>query len=65
MVFAMFDVDGDGVISALDLRRILDMMVGKSLSPETAAAVVSRTLEEADADNDGRISFEDFDQVRS
>jgi len=43
---------------------VLDMMVGKTMSPSAAAAVVQKTMEEADLDQDGRISFEDFEQVR-
>jgi serine/threonine-protein phosphatase 2B regulatory subunit len=58
-------VDGDGWISEGDLRKLLGLLAGKALSPNAVAAVVARTLADADADRDGRISFEDFVQVRA
>lgn len=61
-VFRMFDVDGDGSVSAGDLRALLGLMVGKTLAAEGVEAVVAQTLEVADVDRDGRISFDDFER---
>lgn len=62
-VFRLYDVDEDGAISRADLTKLLGMMVGRSMTPEQMATVVNMTLEEADRDGDGRISFEDFERV--
>jgi serine/threonine-protein phosphatase 2B regulatory subunit len=59
----LYDIDGDGVISEGDLRKLLEMLVGKTMSPSTIDAVIAVTLAEADKDRDGRISYEDFEQV--
>lgn len=61
-VFKLFDVDEDGFISEADLRACVDLMVGKTISPSNAAAIVAHTLSSADVDGDGRISFDDFAQ---
>jgi len=63
VVFRLYDIDGDGVISEGDLRKLLGMLVGKTMSPSTIDAVIAVTLAEADKDRDGRISYEDFEQV--
>jgi serine/threonine-protein phosphatase 2B regulatory subunit len=63
-VFRLYDVDGDGAISEADLRVVLEMIVGASMPPPTVAQVISMTIASADKDGDGRISFEDFEQVR-
>ncbi len=36
------------------------MMAGQSLSPKGCEAVIARTLQQTDADRDGRISPDDF-----
>lgn len=63
-VFRLYDVDEDGAISRADLTKLLSMMVGRSMTAEQMASVVTMTMEEADRDGDGRISFEDFERVR-
>lgn len=62
-VFRLYDVDEDGAISRADLTKLLSMMVGRSMTAEQMGTVVSMTMEEADRDGDGRISFEDFERV--
>ena len=63
-VFRLFDMDGDGHISRDDLCALLALTVGTAILPATVEEIISRTIAGADADGDGRISFEDFEQVR-
>ena len=65
MVFRLYDIDGDGMISPSDLKKLLEIMVGKAMSPATMEAVIESTLQEADCDKDGKISYEDFEQSLS
>ena len=62
--FIIFDVDGDGYISSDDMRKVLNLLVGTNMSPAAVSEVIRRTMETADIDRDGRISFEDFSAVR-
>ncbi|KAK8916427.1 putative calcium-binding protein CML19 [Platanthera zijinensis] len=54
-VFCYFDEDGDGKISAAELRNCL-RAVGEELSPEEAEEVV----ESSDSDGDGMLEYHDF-----
>lgn len=54
-VFAHFDTDGDGKISASELRAYF-RSVGETLSVSEAQCVI----DDHDADGDGLIDFEDF-----
>lgn len=56
--FDMFDADGDGVITADEVRKILEQ-TEQELSEED----VEQVIRDADSDGDGRISFDEF--VRS
>ncbi|KAI9321134.1 hypothetical protein DFJ73DRAFT_876795 [Zopfochytrium polystomum] len=59
--FNVYDVDGDGLIGASDLRTVLKLMVGKSISDEEVRVLVDQTIADADTvDRDGSISFEEF-----
>ena len=63
-VFRLFDVDGDGFVTVEDLAKLLDLLVGQSISPQTREEIIRRTIAEADEDRDGRISYDDFSLVR-
>lgn len=54
-MFRYFDMDNDGKISALELRRYFNS-IGEILSQEEAQEVI----DELDSDNDGMLVFEDF-----
>ena len=55
-VFASFDCDADGKISAAELRGCMRATLGEDVPAEEAEALVAS----ADADGDGFISLEEF-----
>ncbi|XP_072996049.1 putative calcium-binding protein CML19 [Typha latifolia] len=54
-IFTRFDADGDGKISAAELRRVVKT-VGEELTADDAEAAVKS----ADSDGDGLLDLEDF-----
>ncbi|MEV5414088.1 EF-hand domain-containing protein [Thermopolyspora sp. NPDC052614] len=53
--FDLVDSDDDGLISAQELVRLMDVM-GRQITPEAASAAIAKI----DADGDGKISLEEF-----
>ncbi|MFF5207922.1 EF-hand domain-containing protein [Streptosporangium sp. NPDC000396] len=53
--FRILDVDGDGLISAAEMMRLMEVL-GQPLTPEAAKAAMDRI----DLDGDGLISLEEF-----
>ena len=53
--FKIFDVDGDGFVTAEEIKAVLNKL-GKSVTDEAAVAMVKA----ADVDGDGRISLNEF-----
>jgi len=60
VIFRIFDVDGDGAISEADLRAVLKLLVGDTLSADAVDEIVLQTLRDADREGTGVISREDF-----
>ncbi|KAL1922409.1 uncharacterized protein VTP21DRAFT_9948 [Calcarisporiella thermophila] len=58
--FKVYDMDRDGYISNGELFLVLKMMVGNNLRDQQLQQIVDKTIMEADKDQDGRISFEEF-----
>ncbi|KAI8900411.1 hypothetical protein BC833DRAFT_276272 [Globomyces pollinis-pini] len=58
--FKVYDVDQDGKISYDDLFLMLKTMVGNSLNDSQIVNVVEQTLLDADSNQDGAISFDEF-----
>ncbi|OSX80904.1 hypothetical protein BU14_0031s0074 [Porphyra umbilicalis] len=59
--FRVYDVDGDGFISAADLTQVLHMMVGEdNLDEATTTRIVQKVIDDADTDGDDRISRDEF-----
>ena len=54
--FRMFDKDGSGIISADEIREVLQFGGSNSMSAEAVDAVIKQV----DANGDGEISFEEF-----
>ncbi|WP_326826067.1 EF-hand domain-containing protein [Streptosporangium sp. NBC_01639] len=53
--FRIIDVDGDGLISATEMTRLMEVL-GQPITPEAAEAAIARI----DLDGDGLISLEEF-----
>ena len=58
--FKVYDIDRDGFISNGELFIVLKMMVGNNLKDIQLQQIVDKTIMEADKDQDGKISFEEF-----
>lgn len=58
--FSMYDLNKNGYITRDEFKFILNMMVGSNITPDQLESIADRTITEADADNDGKISFEEF-----
>jgi serine/threonine-protein phosphatase 2B regulatory subunit len=61
--FQVYDMDCDGYISNGELFQVLKMMVGDNLDAVQLQQIVDKTILEADKDKDGRISFDEFQQM--
>lgn len=61
--FKVYDIDRDGYISNGELFIVLKMMVGNNLKDVQLQQIVDKTIMEADKDQDGRISFEEFTEM--
>ncbi|KAI9003372.1 putative calcineurin protein [Hyaloraphidium curvatum] len=61
--FKVYDMDRDGFISNGELFLVLKMMVGNNLRDQQLQQIVDKTIMEADQDEDGKISFEEFMRV--
>ena len=53
LLFAVFDKDGNGTISASELKKVMGQL-GEELTDEE----VKEMMQEADIDGDGQINFE-------
>ncbi|XP_033641186.1 calcineurin subunit B type 2 [Asterias rubens] len=58
--FNIYDMDKDGYISNGELFQVLKMMVGSNLRDTQLQQIVDKTITNADTDQDGRISYEEF-----
>ncbi|GMR39535.1 hypothetical protein PMAYCL1PPCAC_09730 [Pristionchus mayeri] len=58
--FIMYDLNKNGFITREEFKVILNSMVGANITLEQLENIVDRTIEEADEDKDGKISFEEF-----
>jgi len=58
--FKIYDMDKDGYISNGELFQVLKMMVGNNLKDAQLQQIADKTVIHADADGDGKISFEEF-----
>uniref|UniRef100_A0A1I8AC48 Calcineurin B-like protein 1 n=1 Tax=Steinernema glaseri TaxID=37863 RepID=A0A1I8AC48_9BILA len=58
--FTMYDLNKNGYITRDEFKVILNMMVGANITAEQLDSIADRTITEADSDNDGKISFQEF-----
>ncbi|VDO63196.1 unnamed protein product [Onchocerca flexuosa] len=61
----MYDLNKNGFITRDEFKVILNMMVGANITAEQLESIADRTISEADIDNDGKISFDEFCRVSS
>jgi Ca2+-binding EF-hand superfamily protein len=53
--FTMLDTDGDGLVSAVEIRQLMETL-GQEVTDETAA----KAVEVMDTDGDGLVSLEEL-----
>ncbi|EJT48778.1 calcium-dependent protein serine/threonine phosphatase [Trichosporon asahii var. asahii CBS 8904] len=63
--FKVYDMDRDGYISNGELYLVLKQMVGNNLKDQQLQQIVDKTIMEADKDQDGKLSFEEFTEMVS
>jgi len=54
--FELFDTDGDGSVTKVELKHVMETLFDKQLQEEE----VEQMINDVDLDNDGEISFEEF-----
>jgi len=59
-IFNSFDADGSGSISASELLNALKKVFGDEKSEEDIKALAGAILNEADTDNDKKITWDEF-----
>ncbi|CAL1548695.1 unnamed protein product [Lymnaea stagnalis] len=63
--FKIYDYDGDNFLGRSDLEKTLQALTRASLAPEEIKFVVDKVLEETDLDDDGMLSYIEFEHVIS
>lgn len=58
--FQLYDLDRDGKISRNEMLQVLRLMVGVQVTEEQLESIADRTVQEADEDGDGAVSFLEF-----
>ncbi|OXA43769.1 calcium and integrin-binding family member 3 [Folsomia candida] len=61
--FRIYDFDGDQFLGTGDLEQTLKLLTRDELAPDEVALVSVKVLEEADVDDDGKLSFGEFEHV--
>uniref|UniRef100_A0A8C7DXM6 Calcium and integrin binding family member 3 n=1 Tax=Naja naja TaxID=35670 RepID=A0A8C7DXM6_NAJNA len=61
--FKIYDFNDDNYICKSDLEKTVNKLTRKELSPEEVALVCHKVIDEADLDNDGRLSLDDFQHM--
>lgn len=58
------DFDGDDMLGVTDLRQVIDRLTGTNrLSESQMQHLIQNILEEADLDDDGALSFAEFEHI--
>ena len=63
--FSSLDYDGDKFIGADDIKQATVALTRNELNAEEVALVVEKVLEEGDNDDDGKLSFMEFQSIIS
>lgn len=64
MIILYADFDGDDMLGVSDLRQVVDRLIGPNrLSESQMQHLIQNILEEADLDDDGALSFAEFEHI--
>jgi calcium and integrin-binding protein 1 len=65
LAFRIFDFDGDDMLSKADLKQVIQRLIGfnNQFSDLDMDQLIQNILEEADLDDDGSLSFAEFEHV--
>uniref|UniRef100_A0A8C9R6J8 Calcium and integrin binding family member 3 n=1 Tax=Scleropages formosus TaxID=113540 RepID=A0A8C9R6J8_SCLFO len=61
--FKIYDFNNDDYICKADLEKTLNKLTRSELTAEEVRMVCEKVMDEADLDNDGRLSLEDFQHM--
>lgn len=63
--FFFIDFDGDDMLGVSDLRQVIERLCGtaQSLMDSEMRQIIQNLLEEADLDDDGALSFAEFEHI--
>uniref|UniRef100_A0A7M4G2U9 Calcium and integrin binding family member 3 n=1 Tax=Crocodylus porosus TaxID=8502 RepID=A0A7M4G2U9_CROPO len=61
--FKIYDFNNDDYICKSDLEKTVNKLTRNELTPEEVSLVCEKVIEEADLDNDGKLSLEDFQHM--
>ncbi|XP_060526325.1 calcium and integrin-binding protein 1-like [Cylas formicarius] len=62
--FRIFDFDGDDMLGVSDLKQVVNKLTGENkLSEGEMGMLLHNILEEADLDDDGSLSFAEFEHI--
>ncbi|GLV46163.1 Calcium and integrin binding family member 2 [Carabus blaptoides fortunei] len=62
--FRIFDFDGDDMLGVEDLKQVINRLTGENrLSESDMQQLIQNVLEEADLDDDGALSFAEFEHI--
>ncbi|KAJ8939945.1 hypothetical protein NQ318_007873 [Aromia moschata] len=62
--FRIFDFDGDDMLGASDLKQVISKLTGENKLTESEMNwLIQNILEEADLDDDGALSFAEFEHI--
>lgn len=63
--FRIYDFDGDDMLGIGDLKQVISRLIGvdNSVADSDMKQLVQNILEEADLDDDGALSFAEFEHI--
>ncbi|GJQ66858.1 hypothetical protein Trydic_g7884 [Trypoxylus dichotomus] len=62
--FRIFDFDGDDMLGTSDLKQVIERLLGNNkLTEREMQHLIQNILEEADLDDDGSLSFAEFEHI--
>uniref|UniRef100_A0A1L8DW92 Protein with signal anchor n=2 Tax=Nyssomyia neivai TaxID=330878 RepID=A0A1L8DW92_9DIPT len=63
--FRIFDFDGDDMLGVSDLRQVIERLIGdgNTLTDNDVKLLIQTILDEADLDDDGALSFAEFEHI--